>query len=670
MKRLLIASALALACVGTAAAGAKDLKVLAIGNSFTQDACEQNLADIAAGEGITMVIGNLYIGSCTVERHCGNARADAPAYSYRKITGGKRTEQNGVRLSEALADEQWDVVVFQQGKGGYGFPETFDPWMGELKAYVRERVPQKARFLYQESWAAPYGSLHPLFEKYGNNQITMYEAIFATTAEICPKYGLESIPTATTLQNLRTSEVLDDVSRDGWHLNYIGRYAVACTWFEVITGKSVIGSVYTPAHLDKWQVETAREAAHEAVAHPTKIKYVGPEHFPTIWEEKDVPAYTLPDPLVFQNGKKVRNRRQWFKKRRPELLALFRDEMFGKAPLPLKGQHYRVTEHCQDALGGLATRKQVDLFLDKAEHYRIPLLIYLPNARKGPMPVFLGINFQGNWDVCDDPGMADPGADYLRRYGVTDWISVPWPVEQILSAGYGVVTFYRGDVDPDYDDGFLNGITPLIYKKGQDYPEPDQWGTISQWAWSLSRAMDYIETDGDIDARKVAVIGHSRLGKTALWAGACDERFSIVISNCSGSGGAALSRRSFGETVMDLNRHFPHWFCGNFRKYDMREDLLPFDQHSLMALVAPRPLYVCSAEKDAWADPRGEFLSALEASKVYRFLGLEGLAISEWPAPDTPSLEGNIGYHIHSGVHDCSPYDWEQYIIFADKYWK
>lgn len=392
------------------------------------------------------------------------------------------------------------------------------------------------------------------------------------------------------------------------------------------------------------------------------------------YDESKVPQFVVPDPLLTFKLKKVKNVRDWEKNRRPELVDYFTQNMFGEVPGDLKISAFEVVEQGDDAFNGKAKRKQVELSFEKnGKKLHFTILMYLPkNIAKAP--VFVGYNFYGNHTVASDPNIiiSEAWVDNNATFGIVYNRATEqsrgvrnnrWAIEKMLDAGIGLATIYYGEVDPDKND-FTDGIHPLLYKSEQKQPAENEWGSIAAWSWGLSRAMDYFEKDADVDAGKVIVFGHSRLGKTSLWAGATDKRFAAVISNDSGCGGAALSKRKFGETLWRINNSFPHWFCKNFHNFSNKEDIMPIDQHELLALIAPRPLYVASAEDDKWADPHGEFLGAYYATPVYLLYGKKGIQSIEMPAVNQP-IQNTVAYHIRTGVHDVTDYDWEQYIKWA-----
>lgn len=535
----------------------------------------------------------------------------------------------------------------------------------------------KVRVLLQQSW--PYSNFYTgkdYLDRYDRGQMAMFKSIASISKAACEKYGAGIIPCGAAIQSLREGVFVENVCSDGVHLNKgLGARAAACTWYRAITGKSCVGVAYKGYHLTDEMSLACEKSADAAVEKPYEISDFG---FSVDWKtynEDDVKEYVLPDALTMQDGTAVKTPEDWYRRRRPELLALFEREEFGKCPGRPDGLHFKVVKECDGAVIGRAVMKEIKIFFTEDEKHYMTLLLFLPANAEGPVPVFAGINFRGNHTVWNDPRITAPTDEELAKYANLEILprgarAKRWPVDMLVGSGYGLATFFLGDLDPDFDDSFQNGVQPLFYRPGQDYPDPDQWGTIGAWSWGLSRVMDYLETDPAVDATKVAVIGHSRLSKTALWTAARDTRFAMAFPNNPGCSGGAISRRRFGETLSRINRHFPHWFCENYRKYNDNENALPFDQHELIALVAPRPIYIASATMDLHGDPKGEFTGTLEASKIYEFLGCKGLGVSEMPQPNTPVTDGDVAYHIRTGIHDITYYDWAQYIKFADKYFK
>jgi hypothetical protein len=399
-------------------------------------------------------------------------------------------------------------------------------------------------------------------------------------------------------------------------------------------------------------------------------------------DEDKVGTYTLPPLLIMQDGTPVKTSADWAAKRRPEILKLFEDHVHGHTPAGrLPEMTFTVVEEDPRALGGTAHRKQIEIrFSKKPDTPVAHLLLYTPAEAKGPVPVFLALHFNGNWAIVDDPGVRlydtwdrktnrkiTPPADVKRG------TSKEWDVPLVLARGYGIAAIYYGDIEPDLDGipntpyaGEPHGVRPLFYRPGQTERAPHDWGAIGAWAWGMSRGLDYLLTDKKVDGEKIIGVGQSRLGKTVLWAGAQDQRFAMIVASCSGEGGAALSRRDYGENLDNMTTRYRYQFSEYFGRYHKRWNELPVDAHMLIALIAPRPLFLNTGSEDKWSDPKGEFLGAQAASPVYALFGKRGLADVERPPLDTPVLR-DIAFHEHTGRHAILATDWKHFLDFADR---
>ncbi len=377
------------------------------------------------------------------------------------------------------------------------------------------------------------------------------------------------------------------------------------------------------------------------------------------YDESKVKPYTLPDPLVLSNGEPVRDAATWLNERRPEILRAYETEIYGRIPARTPKVTWKVTGSDPNAREGTAAMKRLAGTIgDRPDAPQIKLTIYTPAKPKKAVPVILLVNFGG--------GPAPPLSAAGR--GAAPPATDPPVAADIIARGWGYAMIAYQDIQPDRANTFTQGVIGATLAPGQQQPAPDEWGTISAWAWSVSRVLDYFQTDSSIDAKHVALFGHSRLGKTALWASALDDRIAAVYASCSGEMGAALARRDWGETVDDMAQNFPYWFAGNFQKYVGRWNEMPVDAHMLIALSAPRPVFITGGTADQWADPAGEFLAEVAAGPVYRLLGKKDVGATQVPALDTPLISGDLGWYYHTGPHAATPADWKAFLEFLGKY--
>jgi len=395
------------------------------------------------------------------------------------------------------------------------------------------------------------------------------------------------------------------------------------------------------------------------------------------YAEDKVPAYTLPDPLVMSSGERVTSASMWRERRRPEIVKLYETEIYGRIPDNAPKVKWEVTETDAAARDGAAIMQRVvGRMGDKPDGPRMNLTVYLPAKASGPVPMLLSLTFAfppGGRGAADKSKGSTPG----QPSSGTQQTKTPPPrgpafdaIGELIGRGWGYATLGYSDIQPDRANQWTSGVIGLTRKEGQTQPAPEEWGTISAWSWGISRAIDYLETEKAVNPKQIAITGVSRLGKTVLWASAKDERVAAVFSVVSGEMGAALIRRDWGETLDDMAQNFAWQFCGNLQKWVGRWNELPVDQHMLIALSAPRPVYVNGGLTDQWSDPKGEFLSMVGAGPVYRLLGKRDLGTTELPPLDTPLTSGDLAFHYHSGGHQAVPADWKAFLDFAERHFK
>jgi hypothetical protein len=374
------------------------------------------------------------------------------------------------------------------------------------------------------------------------------------------------------------------------------------------------------------------------------------------YDESKVGRYTLPDPLVFADGSPVKDAESWRRRRRPEILRLYQQEIYGRIPANTPKVAWRVVETDPQAREGAALMKRVEGAMGEgADAPRIPLTLYTPSKASGRVPIILLVNFGG--------GPPPPGPNPPRVFP-----SDPPVAAEILARGWGYAYVRYQDIQPDRANAWREGVIGRTLAAGAAQPAEEEWGTIGAWSWGVSRAIDYLQSDPSVDPKRIAIQGHSRLGKTVLWASALDERVAGVFSSCAGEMGSALARRDWGETVDDMAQNFPWQFAGAFQKWPGRWNEMPVDAHMLIALSAPRPVFISGGTTDQWADPVGEFLATVAAGPVYRLLGRQDLGATTLPPLDTPLTNGDLGWHYHTGGHTATPEDWKAFLVFLEKH--